>query len=115
MLAGVAPSPDVAGFLERILKVVPDFTMTPERWRERGGPRDHRLLARLVPDLGLELRAWAGDESLLFLEWPAHGRVAGAPFAVGVAERLELRGGASADARSYFDTLELAVRLRAAG
>ena len=166
---------EIAAHLEGILKVVPDFTMVPERWRERAGTlfvearnhatlgrtrahwpsvycvdlvgdrvvrgrryydrqplyaridpavpaapatlpgrHDHRLLALLVPELVLELRAWAGDDTLLFLEWQARGRLGGAPFAVGVAERLELSGGRVTAAHSYFDTLELATRLAAA-
>ena len=167
---------EIPAHLEAILKLVPDFTMVPERWRERGGtlfvearneatlgraparwpsvycvdlvgdrvvrgrryydrqPRFARLdpatpalpaapvgrhdlrgLALLVPELGLDLRSWAGDDTLLFLEWQAHGRLGGAPFAVGVAERLELAGGRVTDAHSYFDTLALAARVAAAG
>jgi hypothetical protein len=167
--------PEIPEHIEGVLKLIPDFQMTPERWRERGGtvfveatnraslgdrtaewdsvycvdlvgdrvirgrryydrrplfallnpslpalpaiapgPRDHRLLARLLPGLSLELEAWAGDDSLLFFEWTARATVGGAPIAVGVAERVDRAAGPATCARSYFDTLALATRLAAA-
>jgi hypothetical protein len=48
----------------------------------------------------LDLLAWAGDGTLLFLEWRARGRAGGKPIEFGIAERID-RGGV----RAYFDTL----------
>ena len=50
----------------------------------------------------LQLLAWAGDPSLLFLEWRARGEVGAKPIEFGIAERFDLGTG-----RSYFDTLAL--------
>jgi ketosteroid isomerase-like protein len=170
---GVAEIPEHIG---AILNWVPDFRMTPERWRERDGtlfvealnratlggtpvrwdsiycmdlrgdrvvrgrryydrrPLFARLnpdipalvpyakddpislgeLARLLPDLTLQLVSRAGDEALAFVEWRARATVAGAPFAFGIAERSELDGGIVRGGRAYFDTLALAAR-RATG
>jgi len=170
---GVAEIPEHIG---AILKLVPDFRMTPERWRECDGtlfvealnratlggtpiqwdsvycmdlrgdrvvrgrryydrrPLFARLnpdipalvpdakdepvslseLARLLPDLSLQMVSRAGDEALAFVEWRARATVGGAPFAFGIAERSELDGGIVRGGRAYFDTLALAAR-RATG
>jgi ketosteroid isomerase-like protein len=170
---GVAEIPE---HIAAILNLVPDFRMTPERWRERDGtlfvealnratlggtpvrwdsvycmdlrgdrvvrgrryydrrPLFARLnpdipallphaedepvplgeLARLLPDLTLQVVSRAGDEALGFVEWRARASVGGAPFAFGIAERSELDGGIVRNGRAYFDTLALAAR-RAGG
>ena len=164
--------PEIPEHIGAILNLVPDFRMTPERWRERDGtlfvealnratlggtpvrwdsvycmdlrgdrvvrgrryydrrPLFARLnpdvpalvptakdepvplseLARLLPDLTLQLVSCAGDETLAFVEWRARATVGGAPFAFGIAERSELDGGVVRSGRAYFDTLALAAR-----
>jgi hypothetical protein len=72
-------------------------------------------LPRLLPDLCQELQHWAGDDELLFLEWKATASVGGELLTLRLAERLELSAGRVRDGRAYFDTLELAARLAAAG
>jgi len=62
-------------------------------------------LARVL-DAALAPRAWAGDETLLFIEWQG-GRASGDPF--GAVERLDLRDGRVLASRWYFETGALAA------
>lgn len=181
--------PEIPEHIEGILKLVPDFEMTPERWRfleptlfveahnqasfgkelvewtsvyciDLRGDRvirgrryyDRRpLFARLSPELAtkpafdggaplaidapvadaealaahyaaraaerarsfgidgltLELATWAGDASLVFLEWTATGERDGQPLRFGVADRYDLADGRVTASRAYFDSLAL--------
>lgn len=162
--------PEIPEHIEGILKLVPDFRMIPERWRERDGTLfveasnhatigptparwpsvycidlagDHVIrgrryydrrplfallnpglpvlpevgygaLARLFPDLRLELQHQAGDGTLVFVEWRATVGLGGKPYSFGLADRLELSDGVVVNGRAYYDTLELAARRAAA-
>jgi hypothetical protein len=79
-------------------------------WR-RGRPSCCAALAPAFPDLELELEQWAGNASLVFLEWKASASVGGAPLRFGVVDRFELADGRARGGRAYFDTLALASRL----
>jgi len=90
---------------------------SPEHSRALGRaeiPGHYASLRRLLPGLELELESWAGDDTLIFLEWRATAELAGQPLAFGLAERLDLATGHVLHGRAYFDTLEIASRLAAA-
>jgi len=68
----------------------------------------------LLPDAKRDALQWAGDDSLVFLEWKLSAQLGGEPFAIGGVDRFDLAAGLALHARSYFDTLDLATRLAAA-
>jgi limonene-1,2-epoxide hydrolase len=65
-----------------------------------GGPK-------LVP------RTWAGDESLLFIEWQGELPAPSGAHAFGLVERFDILGGRVLAARHYFETGALARALNA--
>jgi hypothetical protein len=70
-------------------------------------------LAALLPDAKVDVETWAGDDTLVFLEWKASARLGGESIAIGGVDRFDLAAGLALHARSYFDTLDLANRLAA--
>lgn len=63
------------------------------------------LLGGAVP----QVRAWAGDETLLLIEWRADVPTpAGTTYALGMVERFDLVAGRVLAARTYFDAASLA-------
>ena len=69
----------------------------------------------LLPEVKRDVEQWAGDETLVFLEWRATAQLGGAPLAIGGVDRFDLAAGLALHGRSYFDTLGLATRLAALG
>lgn len=65
----------------------------------------YRRLAASLGDARLAPRSWAGDDTLLFVEWEAV-----APRAAGLVERFDLRDGVVLAARQYFDSSAPAFR-----
>lgn len=59
----------------------------------------YRRLAASLGGARLAPRTWAGDDTLLFVEWEAT-----APRAAGLVERFDLRDGLVLAVRQYFDT-----------
>lgn len=186
--------PEIPEHIEGILKLVPDFEMTPERWRFREptifveaynqasfgtalaewpsvycidlrGDRvirgrryyDRRpLFARLsaelaakpafeggaplaidthvadaealatscaaraadrarsfgIDGLSMQLATWAGDASLVFLEWTARTERNGQPLGFGVSDRYDLEAGRVTASRAYFDSLAIEDMVR---
>ncbi len=79
------------------------------------------LFARLNPDLPkLEklpdavktIENFAGDLRLFFTEWSATVELSNGPYALRGVDRLECAEGQAPSVHSYFDTLELATRLK---
>lgn len=67
-----------------------------------------RLLGGAVP----QVRAWAGDDTLLLVEWRAAVPTpSGATYALGMAERFDLVAGRVLAARTYLDAASLARAL----
>jgi limonene-1,2-epoxide hydrolase len=67
--------------------------------------------AALLPDAKVDVETWAGDESLVFLEWKATAQLGKESISVAGVDRFDLAAGLVLHGRSYFDTLELAGRL----
>lgn len=71
-----------------------------------------RRLARLLGGATPEVRAWAGDETPLLIEWHAVvPAAAGSSFALGMVERFDLAAGRILAARTYLDAATLARAL----
>lgn len=67
-----------------------------------------RLLGGAVP----QVRAWAGDDTLLLVEWRADVPTpTGATYALGMVERFDLVAGRVLAARTYLDSASLARAL----
>jgi limonene-1,2-epoxide hydrolase len=61
--------------------------------------------ARLAP------RAWAGDDTLLFVEWEGSVETPRGPHGFGLVDRFDLRGGRVLAGRTFFDANALARAL----
>jgi hypothetical protein len=70
-------------------------------------------VAARIPESKFAFEAWAGDDTLLFLEWTMTGQLDGESITFAGVDRFDLAAGLALHARSYFDTLELATRLAA--
>jgi limonene-1,2-epoxide hydrolase len=68
-------------------------------------------LAALLVHARLAPRRWAGDDSLLFVEWQGELATPRGPHAFGAVERFDLAGGRVLAARHYFETGALARAL----
>lgn len=73
----------------------------------------YRRLAERLRGARLALRAWAGDDTLLFVEWQGSVPTAAGAYALGLVERFDLVDGAVLAARAYFESAALARALRA--
>jgi hypothetical protein len=71
-------------------------------------------LARLLGRTRLAPRSWAGDDSLLFVEWEAAVPAPEGGSPIGIVDRLDLVEGRVLAARSYFDSSALARAAAAA-
>jgi hypothetical protein len=87
-----------------------DGSMTLPGLAALGGPSLGRAYERLASVLGTRLtpRAWAGDDTLLFIEW--EGSLAGGT-RFGAVERFDRTGGLALASRWYFETGALARAL----
>jgi ketosteroid isomerase-like protein len=86
--------------------------------RPLGGGEIAAYYARLAALLGgarLTPRRWAGDDTLLFVEWQGELATPAGPHAFGAVERFDLAGGRVLAARHFFETGALARALGAAG
>jgi limonene-1,2-epoxide hydrolase len=96
-----------------------DGTLTvPGLARPLGSGEIGACYARLRALLGgarLAPRRWAGDASLLFVEWQGEVATPAGAHAFGLVERFDLVGGRVLAARQYFETGSLARALSAAG
>jgi hypothetical protein len=91
--------------------------MAPGLPRPAGGgeiPRWYRWLFEVLRGARLAPRAFAGDESLVFIEWQGEVEVPRGRYALGLVERFDLAGGRVLSARAYFDTAALARALEGA-
>lgn len=101
---------------ERLLEVVhPDATIhhsgmeAPIRGEQE--PDYVRGIKALIPDIGLEVRSWAANDDVVFIEYELSGSVAGRPLSwVGIG-RFELRGERAIDAIGRWDNLDLLAQL----
>jgi hypothetical protein len=73
-----------------------------------------RHLRGVLGGARLDLRRWAGDDALLFIEWEAEVPTPRGPHAFGLVDRFDLLGGRVLAARSYFDANALARALASA-
>jgi hypothetical protein len=71
----------------------------------------YRSLSRLLGGVELVPRSWAGDESLLFVEWQADVPTPSGVHPLGLVERLDLVRGRAIAARYYFESAALARAL----
>jgi limonene-1,2-epoxide hydrolase len=71
----------------------------------------YRRLSALLDGAGLSLRSWAGDDSLLFVEWQGAVPTPDGPYALGLVDRFDLVAGRVLAARSYFESAALARAL----
>ena len=88
--------------------------MAPGLPRPVGGAeiaRYYRWLSELLGGARLAPRAFAGDESLAFIEWQGEVPAPRGAYALGLVERFDLAGGRVLAARAYFDTAALARAL----
>lgn len=74
-------------------------------------PGYYRFLLAVAPDLTMERVSWAGDESLVFVEWIGRGSIAGTPIRLPVVDGWALEGGLASDGRAYFDSTVVAQAL----
>jgi ketosteroid isomerase-like protein len=66
------------------------------------------LLGGAVP----QVRAWAGDDALVLIEWQVDVPTpSGAAYALGMVDRFDLAAGRALAARTYFDASSLARAL----
>jgi len=74
--------------------------------RALGGGEIPAYYRRLAALLGgpLRPRSWAGDESLLFVEWQGELATPSGPHAFGLVERFDCAGGRVLAGRHYFET-----------
>jgi ketosteroid isomerase-like protein len=71
-----------------------------------------RRFARLLGGATPRLRAWAGDDTLLMMEWCADVPArSGDPYVLGMVDRIDLAAGRVLAARTYFDAASLARAL----
>lgn len=71
-----------------------------------------RRLAGLLGGARPRVRSWAGDETLLLVEWAAEVPTpSGASYALGMVDRFDLAAGRILAGRSYFDAASLARAL----
>ena len=73
----------------------------------------YRRLAALLGGARLAPRSWAGDGSLLFVEWQADVPTPNGVYALGLVDRFDLVRGRVLAARSYFESVALARALAA--
>ena len=71
----------------------------------------YRRLADLLGGARLAPRSWAGDGSLLFVEWQADVPTPNGVYALGLVDRFDLVRGRVLAARSYFESVALARAL----
>lgn len=73
----------------------------------------HRTrLAQLLGGAVPRVRRWAGDDTLVLIEWQADVPTpSGAPYALGMVDRFDLVAGRVLSARTYFDAASLARAL----
>jgi SnoaL-like domain len=101
---------------ERLLEVVyPEATIhhsgmeAPIRGEEE--PDYVRGIKALILDIGLEVRNWAANGDVVFVEYELSGSVAGRPLRwVGIG-RFQLRGERAIDAIGRWDNLDLLAQL----
>jgi limonene-1,2-epoxide hydrolase len=74
-------------------------------------PAFYRRLAGLLGGARLVPRCWAGDGTLLFVEWQATVPTPGGDYALGLVERFDLAAGRVLAARTYFESAALARAL----
>jgi hypothetical protein len=75
----------------------------------------YRRLQALLRGARLAPRRWAGDDTLLFIEWQGEIPLPAGPHAFGAIERFDLAGGRVLAGRHYFETGALARALDAGG
>ncbi len=75
----------------------------------------YRRLFALLGEARLAPRSWAGDESLLFVEWRADVPTPNGVYPLGLVDRFDLVHGRAIAARSYFESAALARALQPAG
>jgi SnoaL-like domain len=100
----------------RLLEVVhPEATIhhsgmeMPIRGEEE--PDYVRGIKALIPDIGLEVRNWAANGDVVFVEYELSGSVAGRPLRwIGIG-RFRLRGERAIDAIGRWDNLDLLAQL----
>ena len=66
-----------------------------------------RLLGNLLGGAPLRARAWAGDASLVLIEWEADVPTPRGTYTLGLVDRFDLASGRILAARTYFDTIAL--------
>jgi limonene-1,2-epoxide hydrolase len=71
----------------------------------------YRRLSALLGGARLAPRSFAGDGSLLFVEWQADVPTPNGVYALGLVDRFDLVGGRVLAARSYFESVALARAL----
>lgn len=81
----------------------------PLGWSEIAGA--YAALRGALGGAGFELRSFAGDETLVFVEWEAMVPTPRGPHAFGCVERLDLACGRILSARLHFDASALARAL----
>ena len=72
----------------------------------------YRQLAAVLGGAHLAPRSFAGDGSLLFVEWRADVPTPNGVYPLGLVDRFDLVGGRVLAARSYFESVALARALR---
>jgi hypothetical protein len=75
----------------------------------------YRQLAALLGGARLAPRSWAGDGSLLFVEWQADVPTPNGVYPLGLVERFDLVAGRVLAGRAYFESVALTRALRAPG
>jgi uncharacterized protein (TIGR02246 family) len=74
-------------------------------------PGYYQLLLAVAPDLRQNRVSWAGDDTLLYIEWQAAGSIAGRPLRLPVVDRWLLDGGLATEGIAFFDSITLSQAL----
>jgi len=84
-MAQPIPAAEIPAYVARLVRLLPDITLTPQRWAAQG--------------------------DVVFVEWTISATVAGEQVSWRGADRFTLRGSKAIEGVAYFDTLPIWARV----